>query len=286
MKFASVLVGLAAVAVAGVAHAQDMASGISGDFSIARSSQVWGGDNTNTVGVDDLSGRVLVPLSGPWALQVEGNYGAVAGSDRAAAYDDNLYLSYGNFGAHALYRAERFQAGVMAAKSSATVDGEEAYYDTMLGLEGQTYFGNATVWGQVASVSGYEEYAGNEDLSLGVVRGGVRYFIGDATRIDLEGTYAKGTFDDYDAKIAFWGVGVEHQIVSEANYGVSVFARYEGSNFDFTDDYSSEAWLSDKTIKVGLSIKFGGKSLREADRSGANTDLINAGRFNIIDSTY
>ncbi len=239
---------------------------LSGDVSVGGQYSSWSGSDsydspTSGFGIYSY-GRALIPLQGGVAVQFDGSYV----QNPAVPQLDTEAL----FGAHLSKRDQRRLIGVMGAVGTGGSDGE-TFPSAFLGAEAQAYLNNTTLF-----VQGGYDWAheggnpGDEPTRMGVVRGGVRFFVNPNLKIDGEMSYAGGSFYGYSGHIVGWGIGVE-KMVFEDVLPVSFFARYQGASYHLSA-CGPQSMIEHKVL-AGFSFKFGTTDLLAQDRLGANTDF-------------
>ena len=257
-----------------------------------------------TVGLGDravylgVSGRALVPFADQFGVQIDAGTDQVFGNEQ----DVTTYVSASPIGAHALYRTDGYQIGAFGGTGHTNVGAVSEYKSQIYGIEGQTYLGNMTIWAQLGRI--HSEYSGSPSsysLDVNQIRSGLRYFVDDNTRLDLEGGYLFGNQDtsvggsNSDASVDYngypsirtnavqWQLGAE-RLTSIGTFPVSLFATYSGSKWldttgtlaDCNSGCDSFNWKfggTDHTVKIGFSLKFGPDTLLAQDRHGVNTDM-------------
>jgi hypothetical protein len=213
------------------------------------------------------SGSVAVHLAPEWSLQFD-----VAGEQVSAGDDTDQYAGMQAVGAHATWRASgQALVGVFAGYGSGTPTDKEVWSGGWVGVEGQYYFDNITLYGQ-ASVLNIADHGGEGegfDNNAHMLRGVARYFINDDMKV--EGTFAltKGddVIDDSDnAKATEWGISLQGRLTNGPLYGS---VAYRHGHYDATtEDDKADA----NVFSVGLSYMFGTSSLKDNDRNGVSLD--------------
>jgi hypothetical protein len=229
-------------------------------------------------------GRVDIPFSQTTSLQLDlgGEAAFSQGSDSTSAADN--YAGNVTLGAHLNYRQmDRYLFGVFGG------GGASFHNDTgstgpaapfwFAGLEGQAYFGNATVYGQVGYLD--SNHPATETLeNAWFVRGVGRYFFNQGqTKAEGELSFASGHQDAGTANVNIfgWGAELEHQFWSFGNDGfLAGYIRYEGRHFNETTDVDK---YTEHTLMVGLKADMNQMNLLSRDRTGATLDLPNIGRW-------
>jgi opacity protein-like surface antigen len=259
MKIA--LFASAAILAAVVAAPAFAAEGVIGtvDASYARSN-VDVGSSSGDINNYGLGGSVTIPTGTNWAVKLDADYSRIDGDGADAD-------AFGG-AAHVFHNNESFLLGgfVSGGKiDDLDVDGWN------VGVEGQKYLGKVTLAGNIAygqlNVFGL-------DADTWAVGGEARYFISDNFRINGGLNWAKADVSGGDADAWSGNVGAEYQFASAP---VSIFGGYTHSDAgDF--DISSDAF------KIGVRYTFGGATLIQRDRAGA--DLRSADAIGIVRSAF
>jgi|CXWL01.1.fsa_nt_gi hypothetical protein len=167
---------------------------------------------------------------------------------------------------HVFSRNGQWQLGVGAGYTnldSGTGDTDE----WALALEG-LYFMDRTTLGAALSYGQSDGLGSDLDtLALDVE---ARYFIADNFRID--GTVGFGQVDaggGNDGDLTSLGVGAEYQL---ASHPISFFGSYTNSNLDV-----GAGDLDTDSFAIGARWNFGGQTLMDRDRSGANNRSVRGG---------
>ena len=148
------------------------------------------------------------------------------------------------------------------------------------GAEGQGYFGDLTVTGQLARQEFIDQKPLFGDISNDqnlfkhglVATAKADYFINDNWKLDAKYTYNK-TYGDAtpDSKGHNFKVGTEYLFTDQP---VSVYANYTHDKFDFAglgSEYKTDS------VMAGIKIDFGGLStLKARSQSGASLDPIDS----------
>jgi hypothetical protein len=147
------------------------------------------------------------------------------------------------------------------------------------GVEGQGYFGDLTVTGQLARQEFINQQAPWADLSGDhelfkhglVATAKADYFINDNWKVDAKYTYNK-TYGDAspDSTGHNFKVGTEYLFTTQP---VSIYANYTHDRFDLfgQSDYKTDS------VMAGIKIDFGGPStLKARSQSGASLDPIDS----------
>jgi hypothetical protein len=194
--------------------------------------------------------------------------------------DDRDARFSGIMGAHLAMRDPNSHAiGVFGAFTGANnLDYCGANGGGLGGVEGQKYFGNLTLYGQVGGGGQFNNADCAMFDSYWFVRGVARYFIDPNLRLAAEISYAdgKGQFNtpgaSADINILSWGASIEHRLM---NSPFSVFAEYAGDRIDGSG--RGFCWgdntVTQHTFLFGAKINFGEPTLLANDRRGATFDL-------------
>lgn len=241
---------LLAVAAPGVASAQ---SGYVG--AAYNNSEVDLGGPSNDIDGFGLEGVVAFDANA-LGVQLGARYANYEGSG-----DD--VDGYG-FDGHVFTRNEKWQLGAGANYTTLDAAGSDAD-EWAVAVEG-LYFLDRTTLGAALS------YGQTDDLDLDTtaIDFEARHFVTDNFRID--GTVGFGQVDaggGSDGDLTTFGVGAEYQLSATP---VSFFGGYTSSNLDV-----GGGDLDADSFSVGARWNFGGKSLIERDRSGANLRSLRGG---------
>jgi hypothetical protein len=191
--------------------------------------------------------------------------------------------------AHLFWRDPQLGAlGLMAQYTSLKTRldfGRGSYaFDTdnyLLGIEGQYFFGNASLYGQLAYHYADTAFFGDSLDGDGLAAvGQLRYFATPDWLIALKGGYDRvelsGDGETLTVKSWLFGARTEYRL---ANSPFSLFGEvtYSNTNYDFGgfDDKDRET-----RAMIGFKFNFGAPSLLDRDRAGAAFDPIELrGRF-------
>jgi hypothetical protein len=167
---------------------------------------------------------------------------------------------------HAFKRNDQWQLGAGANYTNLDASGSEAD-EWAVALEG-LYFLNRTTLGASLSYGQTDDLGA--DLDTTALDLEARHFVTDNLRID--GTVGFGQVDaggGSDGDLTTFGVGAEYQLASAP---VSIFGGYTKSNLD-----AGGGDLDTESFSVGARWNFGGQTLIERDRSGANLRSVRGG---------
>jgi hypothetical protein len=241
----SAAAALLACAAPGVASAQ---SGYVG-ASYANSDIDVGGPSQD---VDTIGAHGVVAFdAGALGVQLGANYGNL---DADGADVD----AYGVDG-HLYSRGSQWQFGGGVAYEKLDGDGAEIDEWTVAGEA--LYFMDRSTVGAALSYGESDAGGGGGDLETIALDGEFRYFATDNLRLEVNAGFGNAEAD-VGGDTDFWaaGVGAEYQF---ASVPVSIFGGYDHVNADDSD-------FEGDSISVGARWNFGGTTLMERDRSGAN----------------
>lgn len=189
-----------------------------------------------------------------------------------------------NLGAHASYRdPNAYLVGAYGAIGSVNRGGYFGFGGSVrsgvVGLEGQGYFGNLTLYGQAG-------YASTIDapsiLSMDSwnARAVARYFVTPNTRLSGEVGYTQINLNNvvgYDVKAhqLHWSLGAEHKYASTP---FAAFLKYDGADTrssQSSPDYRQSAKSTSHAVQAGFRIYFNEGTLLANDRNGATLDIRN-----------
>ena len=260
-------------------------------------------DNDSVIGHNGsygkLDGRYLIPLTAMTALQIDAS--SEAALNMLSAEKSASFMGASQIGAHFLVRdGSSYQVGIFGGATMANIhdDGGELWHGGIVGVEGQLYFNNVTLWSQVGYagfVEGLEYSQFHDDIYTPVqLRGGLRYFVSPDTKIGLSAGYETGTLINSNSSTSTkrsnytWGDDIE-RLVHLGTVPASLFVKYTGTympsaglDSSGTVNYNKQ---TSQSVMAGVSFKLGTTSLIEQDRHGANTD-IDIGRIPMIDTSY
>lgn len=244
----------------------------------ARIGGIWlnGDDLDDGEDVDMLFGGTALRLGkvfeNRWIIQGD-LFGELTDADSRNSY------SYGIGGAaHIAKRFDTYLLGVFGGyihTDQDTRDDSETSARVFAGVEGQRYFEDVTLYGQVGWIDGNwgSDDDGYDSVSRAAfARATVRYFVKPATRLDLSAAAFYGLMDDDfsdDVTGGSLSAGIEHQL-HDSNF--SVFSGYEISYYNQYEDGHEE--IFEQTVSAGLKYRFGTDgSLKQQDRDRPSLDL-------------
>jgi len=234
--------------------------------------------------------RVDLPFSENLSIQLdlEGEAAFTDGTDNNGPSESDNYGGGAVSAAHLNYRqVDEFLiglfggAGVAAVNDTGSTGKDPALY--FIGVEGQMYFGDITLYGQVGYMDAESDATQEELTNAFFLRGvGRYYFNGGHTKLEGEFSYANGKQDEGitgaasdDMEIFGWGGQLTHQFYNWGNDGyLAGFVRYEGRYYD--EDETTGPTGNDHeehTILVGLSVGLNQYSLKTTERTGVALDL-------------
>jgi|GEM_PF-2229365 hypothetical protein len=265
--------------------AQPFDAFISGDVGRTNSSLSGTSDNNQT----DYNLRASASYQSPSnfggqvdAVYSTNNYGnnKITNTDLAGHlfYRTDKYL----LGGFLQYRSPSFTGSLADPSANAVVDVSSNLFlseQLFWGAEGQAYFGDVTVSGQLAK----QVFVNQKDISgQNIADDGyfanikAKYFIND--NWSAQGSFAYNNVN-LSNNIDFGSNSID-QTIDQKSYGlnteyriadkpISLYAQYTHNTIDFT-----EANLDSDQIFAGIKVNFGSSSLKTRDRSGASLDPV------------
>jgi hypothetical protein len=225
------------------------------------------GDYDDTVWVYGGAARINVPFAERWNIQGDAIIDHISLADEGGGD----ITGYGG-ALHAYWRdPNSYALGVFGTLTQFDGDGGEADSFTV-GPEGQMYFGNLTLYGQV--------WYGQLDFDMAPdsfdmwgIRGVARYFFQPNLRLDGELAFhnSNADFDFGDVDIDTFSVALQANYRFE-NTPLTVFGRYQFDTMQFTQPLIPEQDLDTHKFVVGLRASFGTGTLFDEDRHGATMD--------------
>jgi hypothetical protein len=206
------------------------------------------------------TGRVNFSIDSRWNVQAD------AFIDSLWAQGTNFYC-YGG-AVHGYWRDP--SAFALGGFASITGYGGEDFggqnlYNFSVGPEGQLYFGNVTLYGQVY----YDQLhasGSSEHLDTWGGRAVVRYFAQDNLRFDGELGYSTTSFGPFDSNTF---TGALQAMYRFSGTPFSVFGRYQ---FDRVSISGIDISENIHKYVIGVRASFGSKTLLDEDRNGATMD--------------
>nr|WP_172977824.1 hypothetical protein [Pseudorhizobium flavum]CAD6602676.1 hypothetical protein RFYW14_01186 [Pseudorhizobium flavum] len=214
-----------------------------------------------------------------WSLRGAVNYDTGSGFNvqgdldwaRTTVEEDFDYNRFGGTG-HLYYRPSqdfafgafgswsRFQSDIFGLAGIPGLDDD--IDDKLAGIEGAWFNDAATVYAALGY--GKAAYSGEEaDHYMG--RLGLRYFLSDNIRFDLEGSLNRLSYDVADLDI--------RTLKAVANYRpetlpVTFFAGYRYDEWEPSLDGASVGSEDNHSVMAGMRVHFGSNSLKDEERSG------------------
>lgn len=154
-----------------------------------------------------------------------------------------------------------------------------------LGLEGQYFLGNATLYGQIAYHGADSSIFSSSTEGSGVIAAAqLRFFATPDWMIALKGSYDAMEYDVEDDSFDqdTWSVALRTEY-RMTDMPLSLFAElsYAKTDYDFGGVGPSNVEQDETKIMVGFKYNFGSRSLLERDRAGASFDPLEVRSTNI-----
>lgn len=215
-----------------------------------------------------LIGAVSVPFSNTVSAQfdVSAELPLGIGSDDDSTTGELMgavHLSYRDPSSHLI--------GVFGGAGAAWDNGDNddpAIPFYFIGLEGQYYWDNFTLYGQGGFLdSDDSETETIEDAFFVRLKGS--YYFSERTSLSLAGSYVYGdrpNSGNGDVSVYGFEAELKHQLTS---IPATVFARYNNYFYD-TSDESDAPHVNE--FRIGLMFEFGADSLKSQERFGAGLD--------------
>jgi opacity protein-like surface antigen len=214
--------------------------------------------------------------------QAEGTSYRFSSGNSSGHFSTHSYL----VGGHASWRdPQRGLFGIFGAAGDATASfssGDARH--GLIGLEGQSYWGMVTLYGQV----GYNSTLGEPSSELDRIhawfaRGTVRVY--PTPNLRLEGTvlFASGEFDFVSSGVTpslefetwLWRAKAEYKLAASP---FSIFAAYEGSrtklDFSVPSEFALNFRTTDHRVMGGVRLYLGENTLQWNDNRGTTLDII------------
>lgn len=232
-------------------------------------------DATDDVGVGGGEARVNIWYTPNFSAQFD-LQGEAAGSYSNCCVGDHKYRLEGMLGVHLAVRNPNSGAfgifgAVSANRNLAEADTHPAPMSNWwLGLEGQMYMGNSTLYGQV----GVADWIGgsiNEGAlqNIWFARGVYRYFLTPNSMVSAELAYLTGTDVTDRERRNYWSWAARYEQGIQGSLW-SWYLEYAGmSGHNKPDSYKSDYHM----FLIGMRTYFGQGTLLANDRSGATFDL-------------
>lgn len=235
-------------------------------------------------------GAFSTMLSGPYGLQIDADL-------RRTEHDFSDAGCVGSYctiksmspslAAHLFWRDSSkglIGAFVQYTSASKLIENFAGTEHTYIGLEGQYFMNNMTIYGQIAYVSaGITSESLPADADGYIIAGQLRYFADPNLMLALKASYTATSWSAYgydlsDNTTSSIGARIEYRLT---NAPISVYgdATYNVSDISYKDappfgefDYG----MDETRFLIGVNFNFGGASLLERDRSGASLNIIEA----------
>ena len=233
--------------------------------------------------------RVDIPFNDYVSLQLDQYGEGLFGDLETSENYTGGYLT----GAHLTYREmDRYLLGAFAGvgKVHFASTSDDAYTQWLVGVEGQAYFGNTTLFGQ----GGYSDVDSNDSTSQNslaeawFLRGVARHYMnGGDTKLEGELGWAHGVNDNVgggngtdSVDAIWWGAEIEHAVWSFGYDGfVSLFGRYEGYYYD-EDNQSGGDETTNHVFILGARFDLNQENPLMRERNGVAVNLPNMTRIN------
>lgn len=258
-QFKRIALSALILSAASTAHA---AGPTTGGFDGFASASVGHGSNDANTGFDDsgLATDAQIVLS---YTDRSGFGGQLDLGYFKQDYDDsNVDVGFREAAAHLYYRNQGWLAGAFAQQRKYTLNGDSNDVKaTFLGLEGQVYLDNMTLYGQLGQGKWkYNTTTTDPDVMATLE---LRYFMGENLRLDASINYLKEDAATYKWDQTTYGIGAEYRFSGSP---LSALARYE-----YADEDQSTGWsANNQRFLIGVKLNFGKDSLRKSDREGAS----------------
>ena len=224
------------------------------------------GDDSND-GILAGNASVVLPFGDFWSAQID-----ILGENVLTDGDDNdQYESMAAVGGHlSWHMGDSGLIGILAGYGFGSPTDEETWRGGIVGIEGQAYFNQFTLYGQAALLGiGEDDEDEGFDDSAFLLRAVARYFVHEDFKLEGEVAYIRGDNvidDDDDGKGWEWGVMAQMRLFDLPVYGS---LAYRAGDWDATTEGDD---ANTQSVMVGLTFLFGSQSLMENDRAGAGLD--------------
>lgn len=219
-----------------------------------------------------LRGTFEAPITNQFGFQGDVTLDSVAFPANSLGSNPSFNVTGKSAAVHAFWRDSSVGLiGIIGQKADYTLtDGVlgqtyESYLSAnYLGLEGQYFINNVTLYGQVAylSTSIY-----GEDIDGYSTNGQIRYFPSRDVKLTLKGNYSEVSNSLGNLSFASIGVRGETRL---PNMPVSLFA--DATYQSLSASVGCNSCITDTKLLVGLNFNFTDQSLFERDRAGASLD--------------
>ncbi|MDP1863740.1 MAG: hypothetical protein Q8K52_07535 [Thiobacillus sp.] len=247
---------------ASTAHAADQTTG---GFDGFASASVGHGSNDPSSGIDNSGLATDAQLA--LAYTDKSGFGGQLdlGYFRQNYDDSNVDLSFREAATHLYYRNQGWLAGIFAQQRKYYTNGDSNNVKAnFLGLEGQVYLDNMTLYGQLGQ--GKWKYSSGTTDPAVMATLELRYFMRENLRLDASINYLKedaGTLFKYVWNQKTYGVGAEYRF---SGIPLSVLGRYEYAD----ENQNTGSSANNQRLLIGVKLNFGKDSLRKSDREGAS----------------
>ena len=224
------------------------------------------GDDSND-GILAGNASVVLPFGDFWSAQID-----ILGENVLTDGDDNdQYESMAAVGGHlSWHMGDSGLIGILAGYGFGSPTDEETWRGGIVGIEGQAYFNQFTLYGQAALLGiGEDDEDEGFDDSAFLLRAVARYFVHEDFKLEGEVAYIRGDNvidDDDNGKGWEWGAMAQMRLFDLPVYGS---LAYRAGDWDATTEGDD---AKTQSIMVGLTFLFGSQSLMENDRAGAGLD--------------
>jgi hypothetical protein len=215
--------------------------------------------------------KASLPLGTNFSMQLDAigeateHLGQDDESDYGGGITGALHLDWRDPSSHAL--------GLFGGASAVDLNSNDNGHAFFIGLEGQLYLGQNTLYLQGGYLDGEDSDDNDVMAHSAFVHGGWNYYFSDDMRLATHASYANGKLDDDKTHIVDWGVELEGR---PDGWPVTLFAAYDGL---YAKQNNENDKLLDTTVKVGLRFDFGGPTIIDRDRRGAGMTLPNFNRW-------
>lgn len=211
-----------------------------------------------------LRGSVNYDAGNGFNIQADADYGRTEVEDfdfdRLSGAAHVYYRPSGSYAVGLFGQAGRYSTGYFNGLGIPGLD--TSVTDKLGGLEVAWFNEVATTYGQLGY--GKTSWAG-EDADHILGRLGIRYFLTDDVRFDLEGSLHRFSYDNVDLDVK--------TLKTVANYRpgsipVSVFAGYRYDEWEPSASGVTPGKEKDHSVFAGLRYHFGSTSLKDEENSG------------------
>lgn len=220
-------------------------------------------------------GSINLPIDG-FSLQVD--LGGLANLTSRNQGDDQFLADFHT----ALHLAVRDPAshayGIFGYLGSSDGGEDENVRNAAVGVEGQKYFNENTLYAQTGFITSDDETDGDSLRDAWFVAIEGRHFLDDNQKLYAGISYVHGQDEDNDNDIdgLAWNLGYERRVCDK--HPVVWFVDYTAASLD-KDDSSLDNQATEHVFSTGLRFMFGVESLKENDRRGATFGLPQIARW-------